>query len=98
MIDAKLAAAGLKLLSQNPDMFTKIFESELSLPNIPWKVYNGKVFWTTLAEYNGWELQQNMFSKHARLLNPDGIKVAWGTVNGMKKALDRIVDFSKQYR
>ena len=33
-----------------------------------------------------------MITQHARILRPDNVRVAWGTVNGMYKALDRLVE------
>ena len=53
----KLFVQTIMCLVQNPKNFTEIVDKELSLPNIPYKVYDGEVFWTTLAEYNGWKLQ-----------------------------------------
>ncbi|MCX4298311.1 MAG: hypothetical protein OSJ73_14980 [Lachnospiraceae bacterium] len=53
----KLFVQTIMCLVSNPKNFTEIVDKELSLPNIPYKVYDGEVFWTTLAEYNGWKLQ-----------------------------------------
>ena len=75
----------------------KICDEELSFPKIKCKVYDGDVFWTTLAEYNGWKLQQHTISQHARLLNPNRERIAWGSVSGMEKALKRIKKLSQEY-
>lgn len=80
-------------LVANPEKLKKILNDELSLPNFPWKPVDGGIFWTTLAEYNGWKLQQNMISKSARILDNKGWRIAWGTINGMEKALDRMVRY-----
>ena len=56
----------------------------------------GEKFWNTLADYNGWRLQQNMFTKHMRILMPDNIRVAWGTAEEMCKALDKLVEGQKE--
>jgi hypothetical protein len=53
-------------------------------PNIPFPTLGGEVFWNTLSSYNGWRLQQNMLTNHARILDPDGIRYAWGDVCVMK--------------
>ena len=87
-------------LANAPNMvqsFIEIFDAEFSMPNIKFKVLNKKVFWTTLAECNGWELQQNTFFKQARIINSDDERIAWGTINGMEKALDKWVELSKKY-
>ena len=86
----------LSLLSKTPDLLN-ILEQELSMPNIPTPTMGGNVFWTTLAESNGWKLQQNMITHHARILNAKNVRVAWGTINGMEKALDRIIRYSEKY-
>ena len=74
-----------------------ILDMELSLPNIPFPTMGGEVFWNTLAEYNGWKLQQNMFTHHARILDSDNVSIAWGTINGMEKAMDRMARHLHKY-
>lgn len=74
-----------------------ILDMELSLPNIPFPTMGGEVFWTTLVEYNGWKLQQNMFTHHARILDSDNVRIAWGTINGMEKAMDRMIRHLHKY-
>ncbi len=84
----------LKLLVQNPELvreLQKILDMELSMPNIPFPTMGGKVFWNDIAEYGGWKLQQNMITHHARILNEKNVRIAWGTINGMEKALDRLI-------
>lgn len=70
---------------------------ELSFPNISFPTMGGEVFWNTLAEYNGWKLQQNMITHHARILDSNNIRIAWGTINGMEKAMDRMVKYLCKY-
>ncbi|MCI9545772.1 MAG: hypothetical protein HFH60_03645 [Lachnospiraceae bacterium] len=87
-------------LDKNTDVareLLNILDMELSLPNIPFPTMGGEVFWNTLVEYNGWKLQQNMFTHHARILNSDNIRIAWGTINGMEKAMDRMVRHLHKY-
>ncbi|MCI9186449.1 MAG: hypothetical protein HFF34_02925 [Oscillospiraceae bacterium] len=69
----------------------------MSLPNIPMPTMGGEVFWDTLAEYKGWKLQQNEFTKHCRILDADNVRRAWGTKNGMIKALDSIKMLAERY-
>ena len=56
----------------------------------------GNVMWTTLAKVNGLKLQQNQITHHARILNADDVRIAWGTVNGMQKAIRRLANLSEQ--
>lgn len=79
-------------LAQNENVFNgllDILNAEIALPNIPMPTMGGVIFWITLAECNGWKLQQNLFTHHARVLDKHNIRVAWGTVNGMQRAFER---------
>lgn len=67
------------------------------MPNVPTKTLGGHTFWDTLVEYNGYKLQQNLITKHARILDSDDVRIAWGTINGMKKALERKVEIPDEY-
>jgi len=51
-------------------------------PNIPTKTLGGTMFWNTLDRRNGWKLQQNMFTQHYRILDPDNVRQAWGQDEG----------------
>ena len=93
----KLFVPAIVGLVANPAKLNKILDEELSLPNIPWKPVDGGIFWKTLVEYNGWKLQQNTFTKSARILDNEGWRIAWGTINGMEKALDRMVRYTEKY-
>lgn len=86
----------LNFLLEHPELAKEIFDSELSMPNIPTKTMGGNVMWTTLAEVKGLKLQQNQITHHARILNADNVRVAWGTVNGMQKAIRRLANISEQ--
>ena len=66
-------------------------EDGVSMPNVRLKVFDGGVFWVTLAERGGWKLEQNTVTGHARILNERGIRVAWGNLEGMREALKRLL-------
>jgi hypothetical protein len=83
LMNEELLIAGLKLLAAG--------ESLPSMPNIPSPTMGGQVFWNDLAEYNGWRVQQNMFTQHCRVLNPDDTRVAWGGYDAMTKAFERLL-------
>lgn len=89
----KILSSGGKLGSE----FLKILDSEISMPNIPMKTMGGHVWWITIAKCNGWKLQQNTFTHHARILDSNDKKIAWGTINGMDKVLDRLVNMSRKF-
>lgn len=48
------------------------------LPNIPVQTMGGHFFWDTLREKNGWKLQRHKFTGHARILDPENVRQAWG--------------------
>lgn len=71
--------------------FLELLNKEISLPNIPFPTMGGEIFWIDLAEFNGWRLQQNQITHHARIIDPENIRHSWGTYNGMVKAMNRII-------
>lgn len=92
--------AVLRILSEGAPLansLMQMLDSELSMPNIQMPTMGGHVFWDTLAEYNGWKLQQNMIFKNARILNSNDERIAWGTINGMLKVMDRMVACVDRY-
>ena len=50
----------------------------------------GKVFWTDLAEFNGWRWQQNKVFGQVRLLDPLNNRKAWGNYH---RVVHKCVDF-----
>ncbi|MBQ9521462.1 MAG: hypothetical protein IJR72_02700 [Oscillospiraceae bacterium] len=83
----------LAALSTTPTLvrqLNEILDTEISLPNIPTPTMGGQLVWDTLAESNGWRLQQNELTKHCRILDPDDVRRAWGTRKGMLKALETL--------
>lgn len=74
------------------DDLMKIIESESSLPNIPFPTMGGLVFWRNLAEFNGWKFQQNMITQHARILDSNDVRIAWGTVDDMSRIMEKMTE------
>lgn len=62
----------------------------VSMPNLPTPTMGGNVWWNTLAKCDGWRLQQNMLTQHARILDPNNVRRAWGDVSTMEKKFARI--------
>ena len=90
----------LKLISTNKhelSLFKMICDIELSLPNIPFPTMGGHVFWNTYAECNGWKLQQHMLTHHARIIDDNNIRVAWGNLKGMLNAFLLYDDMHKRF-
>ena len=82
----------MQIIAMDPDKGISFINKELSVPNLPAPTMGGEKFWNNVVEHNDWKLQQNMFTKHMRILMPGNIRVAWGTAEEMCKALDRLVE------
>lgn len=65
-------------------------EMGLSLPNIPIPVMDGEIFWTVLKEEGGFKLEQNDLTGHARIINSNKIRLAWGDVEAMQAAFKKL--------
>ena len=60
----------LALLATDPRNIGRLCELIGSMPNIETSTAGGKVFWDTLASYEGWKLQRNKLTHHCRTLIP----------------------------
>ena len=69
-LDMDVIEEGLRLLSQGKNLPL--------MPNLELPTLGGHVFWNNLAEVKGWRLQQNIFTGHCRVLDPDDVRRAWG--------------------
>lgn len=72
--------------------------SNTSMPNLPTRTMGGAFFWNTLAERNGWKLQQNMLTQHARILDSSNRRIAWGGIQAMMRTMDRMVSLLENHR
>ena len=72
--------------------------NDMPLPNIPAKAKEESKVWHTLAEYNGFKLQQNVVTQHARILDSNNIRIKWGTMEGMDKSFDRMIERMEKNR
>lgn len=59
------------------------------LPNVPFPTLGGAQFWGDEYVYCGWRIQQNVFSGHHRLLDPEDVRQAWGSWEACRVALER---------
>ena len=57
--------------------------------NIPFPTLGGKQFWTDYRWWYGWKVQYNSTLGHWRLLDPKGIRRAWGGKQAMLGELER---------
>lgn len=71
----------------------KLLKEKFTMPNIPMYTMGGKVFWQDISEYKGWRIQINAVMKHMRILDPNDLRIAWGTIPGMTKVLEYTLDY-----
>ena len=64
-------------------------EEDVTFRSIPGGTLGGRVFWTTLKERDGRRLQQNVFTRHARILDRDDRRTACGSRPGMERTWNR---------
>lgn len=58
--------------------------------NAPLPTLGGRQFWGDVRFFSGWRVQQNVLTKHFRLLDPGDIRRAWGTREECDAALAEI--------
>ena len=59
------------------------------------KTFGGRQFWGDVHHFRGWRIQQNVFTKHYRLIDPDDVRQAWGTFEECQAALKKTADEQK---
>lgn len=65
-------------------------ESSKGIFNIPTYTLGGKQLWTDFVHFRGWRIQQNVYTKHFRLVDPRNIRQAWGTLAQCENRLGQI--------
>lgn len=58
--------------------------------NVPTKTLGGREFWGDVVHFHDWRIQQNVFTKHYRLIDGTDTRRAWGTREQCQVALDEI--------
>ena len=71
----------------NPKNVGRLCDLVGEMPNVEFPTLGGQVFWDTLAEANGYKLQKNKLTSHCRILDPEDIRIAWGSE---KELLEKI--------
>ena len=68
--------------------FLNVLDSPM--PNIETATMGGHIFWKTIANIDGWRLQENMIFGNCRILDPNNKRKAWGGKRAIFKAFDKI--------
>ena len=59
-------------------------------PNIAFPTLGGRQMWADRYLHAGWRIQENVFTGHARLLDPRDIRRCWGPYQACRAAFERI--------
>lgn len=62
-------------------------------PNLEFKTAGGKFFWDTVNRKNGFKLQVHSLTGHARILDKNDIRKAWGSRIAMKEKFKRLTRY-----
>jgi pimeloyl-ACP methyl ester carboxylesterase len=57
---------------------------------LPVPTLGGRQFWGDVHHFRGWRIQQNVFTRHYRLLDPRDVRHTWGTRAHCQASLDAI--------
>lgn len=60
------------------------------MPNIEVPTLGGTQVWQDTYVHAGWRIQENLLTKHSRLLDPDDTRMAWGNEHDCKSEFDRL--------
>jgi hypothetical protein len=60
------------------------------MPNIETLTMGGEVFWQTIANVDGWKLQENKVFGNCRILDPNNIRKAWGGKKAILAAFEKL--------
>lgn len=76
--------------------FTEVVESgkmeemlkNSTMPNIPMPAMDGDIFWKNLKVCNGWRLQRNTEFGNCRILDPNNVRRAWGSLESVTRLFE----------
>jgi pimeloyl-ACP methyl ester carboxylesterase len=58
--------------------------------NLKMKTFGGKQFWTDRIYFHDWRIQQHAYTDHCRLISPDEVRYAWGSMEHCQQELEKI--------
>ncbi|WP_010582593.1 lipase family alpha/beta hydrolase [Schlesneria paludicola] len=56
------------------------------------KTLGGRQFWGDVHHFRGWRIQQNVFTKHYRLIDPGDVRHMWGSFDDCAATLKKIIE------
>lgn len=85
-----LATRVLTRIAEDPQVIGRLLEKMGQMPKIPMPTMGGSVFWTDIANVNGWRLQRNRLFGNCRILDPHDVRRAWGGETAMLKGFESL--------
>ncbi|MBI5759847.1 MAG: alpha/beta fold hydrolase [Planctomycetales bacterium] len=61
-------------------------------PNVKTKTLGGRQLWGDVRYFRGWRIQQQVYTKHYRLLDATDVRHAWGTLGQCQARLKQVRD------
>jgi hypothetical protein len=79
-------------LDECENVLVETLESTHGTGNVNWPLptLGGKQFWGDQLVLRGWRVQENVYTGHFRLLDPDDTRHAWGTYEQCRVAFERV--------
>lgn len=65
------------------------------LPNVPMVTAGGQQMWTDVRYLHDWRIQQHALTGHHRLINPDDVRRAWGSLEACENQLAEVAQERK---
>ncbi len=59
-------------------------------PTVEMSVIDAGVWWEVVAEAKGWKLERNKITGHARILDPQKVRKAWGPLPELTKSFEKV--------
>ena len=86
-----LIIKGLTKIATDPKAIGRLLNVlDSPMPNIETPTMGGEVFWTNIANVNGWRLQKNKVFGNCRILDPNNVRKAWGGEKAILKAFKEL--------
>ena len=86
-----LIIQGLTKIATDPKAIGRFLDNlDSPMFNLETQTLGGLVFWTNIANVNGWRLQKNQVFGNCRILDPNDTRKAWGGEKAMLKAFKKL--------
>lgn len=78
-------------LASDPQAIGRLLDVlDSPMPNVETATMGGYIWWTTIANVEGWRLQENIIFGNCRIIDPNDMRKAWGGKQAILKAFEGI--------